>query len=557
MYNVETVQDWITHDPSEETKAELTELLAKAEGGDEAAKAELTDRFTGSLQFGTAGLRGAMAAGPNRMNRAVVRRAAYGLTSWLQKTVGKDALVVIGFDARYHSNEFAADTAAIVTAMGSRAMIMPRHLPTPLLAFAVRHLGADAGVMVTASHNPAQDNGYKVYVGARAVEEDGRGVQIVPPIDAGIAAEIAAAPLADEIELAEGGWETISEDVIDAYVEQAISVVPADGPRDLRIVYTPMHGVGGEIMKRVLDGAGFTDYEMVPEQAQPDPDFPTVSFPNPEEKGALDLAITLAKKNDADLVIASDPDADRASLATKVNGEWRQLSGDEIGSLLGEYVATRDEGKDVALASSIVSSQLLGKIAEGHGLKYHATLTGFKWIARTHKITFGYEEAIGFCVDPNHVRDKDGLSAGVTLAHLAASLKAEGKELADELDRIHTRYGVYLTTPVTIRVSDLSIIPATMAKLRKEPPTELGGSPVRSIEDLSKGTEELPGTDALRIFTENNSRVMVRPSGTEPKLKCYLEVVVPVEGDLAAARATAAERMDAFKADVEAMTKLD
>lgn len=560
--NTTEIEEWIAHDPQEETRAELSSLLARAKDGDTAAKDSLADRFRGPLQFGTAGLRGKMGAGPFRMNRAVVRRAAAGLTAWLKEKIGSDALVVIGYDARYNSADFAKDTAAIVTAAGLRAKIMPRTLPTPLLAFAVRHLHADAGVMVTASHNPAQDNGYKVYVGNRAVDADGNGVQIIPPTDGEIAAKIAAAPHADEIPLAESGWEEIEETVIETYIRNTVEKLGRTGARDLKIVYTAMHGVGYETMMKIFAGAGFTDVTGVPEQIAPDPDFPTVAFPNPEEAGALDLAIALAEKENADIVIASDPDADRCSAAVPTAEGWRQLSGDEIGSVLGEIAARRNAGKgrEATLASSVVSSRLLEQIARHHGLHYQATLTGFKWIARAPKIIYGYEEAIGFCVNPADVKDKDGISAGLALAVEAARLKAEGRSMTDALDDLYRRHGVYLSGPVTVRVEDLSIIPATMAKLRTCPPTVLAGSKVVRFEDLSKGSAKLPPTDAVKIVTEANDRVIIRPSGTEPKVKCYLEVIVPLkpedEGGLRAAKTEAAKRLSLFKQDMHEALKL-
>lgn len=560
--NTTEIEEWIAHDPQEETRAELSSLLARAKDGDTAAKDSLADRFRGPLQFGTAGLRGKMGAGPFRMNRAVVRRAAAGLTAWLKEKIGSDALVVIGYDARYNSADFAKDTAAIVTAAGLRAKIMPRTLPTPLLAFAVRHLHADAGVMVTASHNPAQDNGYKVYVGNRAVDADGNGVQIIPPTDGEIAAKIAAAPHADEIPLAESGWEEIGETVIETYIRNTVEKLGQTGARDLKIVYTAMHGVGYETMMKIFAGAGFTDVTGVPEQIAPDPDFPTVAFPNPEEAGALDLAIALAEKENADIVIASDPDADRCSAAVPTAEGWKQLSGDEIGSVLGEIAARRNAGKgrEATLASSVVSSRLLEQIARHHGLHYQATLTGFKWIARAPKIIYGYEEAIGFCVNPADVKDKDGISAGLALAVEAARLKAEGRSMTDALDDLYRRHGVYLSGPVTVRVEDLSIIPATMAKLRTCPPTVLAGSKVVRFEDLSKGSAKLPPTDAVKIVTEANDRVIVRPSGTEPKVKCYLEVIVPLkpedEGGLRAAKTEAAKRLALFKQDMHEALKL-
>ena len=552
-YNLTEVQDWIANDPSEADRGELTALLERAENGDPDAAAELSDRFAGTLQFGTAGLRGAMAAGPNRMNRAVVRRAAAGLVRYLLEKVGDDALLVIGNDARYHSREFAEDTAAIAAAAGIRALIMPRELPTPLLAYAVQHLGADAGVMVTASHNPARDNGYKVYLGGRCADQFGQGVQLVSPADADIAALIAAAPAAGDIPLADT-YGTIGEDVIDSYVSETAALVPAMYSRDLKIVYTAMHGVGTPIMRRIFSEAGFENVIEVAEQCTPDPDFPTVPFPNPEELGALDLAKELAASVDADIVIASDPDADRCSAAVPDHGTWRQLSGDEIGSLLGEYLAGGAvlEPGTPTFASSIVSSRMLEQIATSHGLAYQATLTGFKWIARTPHIAYGYEEAIGFCVNPGAVRDKDGLSAGILLAVLASKLRDQGSDLLGELDRLYTKHGVYLSGPVTVRVDDLSIIPATMAKVRTTPPTTLAGSPVARVWDLSEGSDALPATDGIAWFTDAHDRVIIRPSGTEPKVKCYLEVYLPAGSDLQATKAEAAARLEQFKEDVSA-----
>lgn len=552
------VRAWMSADPSEENRNELAALLAAAEAGDSAASAELEDRFAGTLQFGTAGLRGVMEAGPNRMNSAVVRRAAAGLVAWLKEKVAPDFVVVIGYDARYHSEEFARDTAAIVTAAGGTAHLMPGKLPTPLLAYAVRKYGADAGVMVTASHNPPKDNGYKVYLGGRAAAADGNGVQIVPPVDKEIAAKIAAAPAANEVPMADG-WNMIPASIVDDYVADTLARV-ADGPCDLKIVYTAMHGVGKSLVHPLLAAAGFADVVDVASQVEPDPAFPTVAFPNPEEAGALDEAIAVAQAVDADIIIASDPDADRCSAAIPTPNGWRQLSGDEIGAILGEQVgaAAKASGTAGTLASSIVSSQLLEQIARVHGLGYRSTLTGFKWIARAPEILFGYEEAIGFCCYPDLVKDKDGVSAALVLAITAAKMKAEGKSLQDVLDALAIRHGVYLTAPVTVRVDDLSIIPATMAKVRKEPPTELIGVPVASIEDLSEGSPDLPPTDALRILTAEGDRVIVRPSGTEPKVKCYLEVIVPVADaeDLSRARTAAAERMERFKADVSQMLTL-
>lgn len=556
-YNPTEVREWIAHDPDPQTAAELTALLEAAEAGDGQAGAELASAFSGPLTFGTAGLRGPMGAGETRMNRAVVRRAAAGLVAYLQEKVGDDALLVVGYDARYHSADFAADTAAIAAAAGIRAQIMPRALPTPLLAYAVRALNADAGVMVTASHNPAADNGYKVYLGGRLADEAGKGVQLISPADDEIAALISAAPPADEIPLADG-YETISDSLINTYIEETSALIPAGFSSDLKIVYTAMHGVGAETMRRLFAKASFTNIVEVTEQCEPDPDFPTVPFPNPEEAGALDMAIEKAREVDAQLVIASDPDADRCSIAIRDGEDWRQLSGDEMGSILGEYIAsqTSPSQTNAAFASSIVSSQLLEVITKAHGFTYKGTLTGFKWIARAENLVYGYEEAIGFCVNPKAVRDKDGMSAALLLAHIAHQQNARGETLQDILDQLYVKHGLYLSAPVTLRVDDLALIPATMARVREAPPAELVNSAIMTTVDLSDVSQErgLPVADVVMWYTMQGDRVVVRPSGTEPKVKCYLEVYVPVTcpEELPKAKRVAAERMELLKKDVAA-----
>ena len=572
------VRAWIDDDPDPQTAHHLVDLLDLAGdgNGDEtmrvAARQELADRFAGFLEFGTAGLRGALGGGPNRMNRAVVIRTAAGLVRYLGDVLGPQARprVVIGYDARYLSDTFARDTAAVVTAAGGEALLMHRLLPTPVLAFAVRHLHADAGVMVTASHNPPQDNGYKVYLGGRVVTDAGQGVQIVPPHDAEIAARIAAVASVTSVPRVEAGWTVLGEEIVDDYLAAVGALAVPGAPRDLRLVTTPLHGVGGELVARVLTGAGFTDLHVVAEQAAPDPAFPTVAFPNPEEPGAIDLALALAHGTDADLVIANDPDADRCAAAVRdpraatAHGPdsaraagWRMLHGDEVGALLGDDVARRAaaSGTGGVLASSIVSSRLLGRIAAEHGLAHRATLTGFKWIARVEGLAFGYEEALGYCVAPDVVRDKDGLSAALLLAQLAARLKAEGRTLVDALDELALRHGLHLTDQLSARFADLSEIGATMDRVRSAPPATLAGSPVEDVEDLSHpapGPDALPPTDGLRLLAADGTRVVVRPSGTEPKVKCYLEVIVPVAGpdEVDAARRTARARLDAVREDV-------
>ncbi len=534
---------WLAEDPDSDTRAELATLI------DTEDHTELTARFAGTLQFGTAGLRGELGAGPMRMNRAVVIRAAAGLAGYLKKQGHTDGLVVIGYDARHKSEDFARDTAAVVTGAGLRAAVLPRPLPTPVLAFAIRHLGAVAGVEVTASHNPPRDNGYKVYLGD--------GSQIVPPADAGIAAEIDAVRSLNDVPRPTTGWQTLGDDVLDAYLARTDAVLAPDSPRTARTVYTAMHGVGKDTLLAAFARAGFPAPALVTEQADPDPDFPTVAFPNPEEPGAMDLAFAKARETTPapDLVIANDPDADRLAVAVPTllsegaGTDWRMLRGDEVGALLAAHLVTR--GAQGTFAESIVSSSLLGRIAEKARLPYEETLTGFKWIARVDGIRYGYEEALGYCVDPEGVRDKDGITAALLITELASTLKAENRTLLDLLDDIAVEHGLHATDQLSVRVEDLSLIAAAMHRLREQPPTHLAGLPVTKAEDLTRGTDTLPPTDGLR-YTLDGARVIVRPSGTEPKLKCYLEVVVPVtaHADLPKARATARDLLTALKQDL-------
>ncbi|MFJ6931975.1 phospho-sugar mutase [Streptomyces nigra] len=528
-------QAWLAEDPDPETRAELAALL---DAGD---TDELASRFAGTLQFGTAGLRGELGAGPLRMNRSVVIRAAAGLAAYLKKQGHTDGLVVIGYDARHKSSAFAEDTAAVMTGAGLRAAVLPRPLPTPVLAYAIRHLGAVAGVEVTASHNPPRDNGYKVYLGD--------GSQIVPPADAEIAAEIAAIASLHDVPRPDTGWETLDDSVLDAYLARTDAVLAQDSPRTARTVYTAMHGVGKDVLLAAFARAGFPTPALVAEQAEPDPDFPTVAFPNPEEPGAMDLAFAKAREEDPDLVIANDPDADRCAVAVKDNGGWRMLRGDEVGALLAAHLVSR--GAQGTFAESIVSSSLLGRIAEKAGLPYEETLTGFKWIARVEGLRYGYEEALGYCVDPEGVRDKDGITAALLITELASTLKSEGRTLTDLLDDLAVEHGLHATDQLSVRVEDLSIITDAMRRLREQPPTELAGLSVTNAEDLTKGTDKLPPTDGLR-YTLEGARVIVRPSGTEPKLKCYLEVVVPVRDhtELPAAHAKAKTLLTALKKDL-------
>jgi len=542
---LQTARTWAAEDPDSQTRAELEAVIADVEAGGDAD--DLRDRFDGTLEFGTAGLRGALGAGSNRMNRVVVTRAAAGLAAYLieqrlRDTGAERGSVVIGYDARHNSDVFARDTAEVMTGAGLTAYLLPRPLPTPLLAFAIRELGCAAGVMVTASHNPPQDNGYKVYLGD--------GSQIVPPADAEIAARIAAVgPLADVPR--GGGGTVLDEEIVDRYLD-TIAGLAQDGPRDLSIVYTPLHGVGGTTVQRVLEAAGFAEPAVVEQQEQPDADFPTVAFPNPEEPGAMDLAMALAQTRGADLVVANDPDADRCAAAVPTPHGWRMLRGDEVGALLAHGLLSR--GKQGTYATSIVSSSLLGKMAAAAGQPYAETLTGFKWIGRVEGLAFGYEEALGYCVDPEHVKDKDGVSALLLLCELAAAAKAEGRGLLDVLDDIARVHGLHATDQLSVRVSDLGEIAAAMARLRATPPTELGGLAVERADDLSTGSADLPPTEGLRYRLAGGARVVVRPSGTEPKLKCYLEVVVPVEdeGGVDAARIAAVSRLDALRDGIKA-----
>lgn len=530
----EAARTWLAEDPDPDTQAELAALLVDNDVD------AIADRFSGRLQFGTAGLRGALGAGPNRMNRAVVLRAAAGLAAYVKARGG--GAVVIGYDARHKSDVFAHDTAAVMEGAGLRAMVLPRPLPTPVLAFAIRHLGAAAGVMVTASHNPPQDNGYKVYLGD--------GSQIVPPADADISAAIDAVGALAEVPRGEE-WQTLDDAVLEAYLDQVVSLVDAASPRDLRLAYTPLHGVGGAVVAEAFRRAGFAAPSVVSAQERPDPDFPTVSFPNPEEPGAMDLALAVGRDTAADLVIANDPDADRCAVAVRDHaGDYRMLRGDEVGVLLGVHLLRR--GARGTFAASIVSSSLLGRVAAEAGLPFTETLTGFKWIARVPGLAYGYEEALGYCVDPGGVRDKDGVSAALMVAELAATEKAAGRTVQDVLDDVALRHGVYATDQLSVRVTDLADIEAAMVRLRAGPPAALGGRAVESVEDLAEGVGGLPPTEGLRYRLAEGARVIVRPSGTEPKLKCYLEVVEPVAGSLVQARASAAAVLAAISTDLTA-----
>ena len=541
MTLLDTARAWLAEDPDPATASELSALIAKAEAGDTGAADELADAFDGTLQFGTAGLRGRLGPGSNRMNRVVVARAAAGLAAYLVANGGTS--VVIGYDARRNSDVFAADTARIMAGAGVSAMVLPSALPTPVLAFAIRELGCDAGVMVTASHNPPDDNGYKVYLGD--------GSQIVPPADAQISDCIAAVgPLASIPQSDE--YRTLDGAVLDSYVARAVSLL-GDGPRAVLAVYTAMHGVGGEVFMRAAAGAGFPAPAKVAKQFAPDGRFPTVNFPNPEEPGAMDLALADARALTADVIIANDPDADRSAAGIRYDGDYRMLTGDEVGALLGWWIAERGRRAGVptqgVYAQSIVSGTLLERIATDAGLGYATTLTGFKWISKVPDLRFGYEEALGYCCDPAAVKDKDGITASLLMLEMVAALKAQGRGPQDVLDDLARKFGLHATSQLSVRVSDISLIAGAMARLRADPPTSLGGRDVVRMDDLEKGADGLPPTDGLR-FTLKDARVIIRPSGTEPKLKCYLQVVVPVTGDVAQARSAADAELAALRASV-------
>ena len=547
------VQFWIEQDPDPITKAQLTELL-KAVQTDQTALLELQDAFIAPLEFGTAGLRGALGAGPNRMNRVTVLQAASGLAQYLVQQGFAGKKVVIGFDARYNSDVFAEDTARVMSGAGFDPIVFSHVVPTPVLAFAIRHLDACAGVMVTASHNPPQDNGYKVYLG------DGR--QIVSPVDEQISKLIKTVTDVREISQGDAG-KNVNDEVVNTYTSLTAQLI-ASGPtteaqrKSVTSVYTAMHGVGWKTLQLVFAAAGFSEPIAALEQRDPDPAFPTVAFPNPEEEGALDIAIELAKKHSVDVLLANDPDADRfAAAAPNSAGDWIALRGDQIGSLLGWWMIERAKLTGTKLsgtfANSIVSSMMLESIAKSAGLEYESTLTGFKWVSRVNNLTFGYEEALGYCVDPNNVSDKDGISAAAMFMEMLAHLKSQGKTIWQVLDELALAHGLHATDQVSVRVTSSDQVDLTMAGIRNTPPTKFGGLQVSSIDDLAIGLGELPKTDAVIIHLAGNeqiqkARVIVRPSGTEPKIKCYLEVVVRGD-DLAIAQQTADNELKSLAAD--------
>ena len=512
-----TAQNWLNQDPDQETRAELEQLIAEAKAGKADAQAELANRFNGRLQFGTAGLRGRLQAGSMGMNRVLVAQAAGGLAEYL-KGYDKEPSIVIGYDGRKNSDVFARDTAEIMAGAGIKAYLLPRKLPTPVLAYAIQYFDTTAGVMVTASHNPPEDNGYKVYLG----KANGGG-QIVSPADKEIAAlidKVAAGNIADLPR--SQNFTVLSDEIVDAYIAKTASLAK-EPACDINYVYTAMHGVGYEVLSKTLAKAGLPQPHVVAEQVWPDGTFPTVNFPNPEEKGALDLAIEVAKKHNAEFIIANDPDADRLAVALPdAAGNWKPLHGNVIGCYLGWYLAKQyhAQGKKGVLACSLVSSPALAEIAKKYGFDSEETLTGFKYIGKVNGLLFGFEEALGYLVDPDKVRDKDGISAAIVFLDLVRSLKKEGKTLADYAADFTKEFGAYVSGQISIRVSDLSEIGKLMSALRHNPPAEVGGFKVATFLDHTKTDRQ---SDILVFVLENGSRLIARPSGTEPKIKFYLD----------------------------------
>lgn len=512
-----TAQNWLNQDPDQETRAELEQLIAEAKAGKADAQAELANRFNGRLQFGTAGLRGRLQAGSMGMNRVLVAQAAGGLAEYL-KGYDKEPSIVIGYDGRKNSDVFARDTAEIMAGAGIKAYLLTRKLPTPVLAYAIQYFDTTAGVMVTASHNPPEDNGYKVYLG----KANGGG-QIVSPADKEIAAlidKVAAGNIADLPR--SQNFTVLSDEIVDAYIAKTASLAK-EPACDINYVYTAMHGVGYEVLSKTLAKAGLPQPHVVAEQVWPDGTFPTVNFPNPEEKGALDLAIEVAKKHNAEFIIANDPDADRLAVALPdAAGNWKPLHGNVIGCYLGWYLAKQyhAQGKKGVLACSLVSSPALAEIAKKYGFDSEETLTGFKYIGKVNGLLFGFEEALGYLVDPDKVRDKDGISAAIVFLDLVRSLKKEGKTLADYAADFTKEFGAYVSGQISIRVSDLSEIGKLMSALRHNPPAEVGGFKVATFLDHTKTDRQ---SDILVFVLENGSRLIARPSGTESKIKFYLD----------------------------------
>jgi len=558
---------WLAADPDPKTRKELQEILDRGDDG------ELAERFAAPLTFGTAGLRGRLGAGPGMMNRAVVIRATAGVCAALLTDDADGARrrgVVIGFDGRHGSRVFAEDAAGVCAALGIPAHVFDEVAPTPLVAFACADLKAAAGIVVTASHNPPEDNGYKVYWGNAA--------QIVPPVDAEIASHIDNAPGARDVPRsppddarAAGLWRALGDAQVKRYLD-GVGRLPVhpELPRDgVSIAYTAMHGVGGRLVHAALEAGGFPRVASVPEQAEPDPDFPTVSFPNPEEPGAMDRVLDLAKSVEADLVLANDPDADRLAVAAPAgDGRYVQLTGNDLGCLLAHYLLSEGaaaDGKHRIVAQSVVSSPLLGRIAHAHGARWEQTLTGFKWIANRAMeleaadpdavFVFGYEEALGYTVG-DLVRDKDGIGAALVVADMVAWCRARGTSLLGEREAMWRRYGLAKSQQVSLKLTGLegaARIGRMMDGMRASPPKQVGGVDVEAVADLRTGrrvtvadgeetTLPFPSSDVLSYDLAGGHRVMLRPSGTEPKIKGYVDVMIEVAGDEPIADAEARAR---------------
>ena len=537
---LEIANKWLINDPDQTTKVETEKLISDGD-------IQLIQRFTNCLVFGTAGMRGVRGAGPMRMNRVMVRVVATAIAQELLSDNERDEppLVVVGYDARHKSQIFAQDTVRVLAAHGVRSSIFPRPAPTPVLAYTSLSKKAKAGIMVTASHNPAEDSGYKVYW------ED--GAQIVSPIDLKIAQRIDFKNPPSEEALADYEDANILKDdngSIQKYVDFASSSVSPESKREIKQIYTPLHGVGKEVFVDVFQKAGFENPTVVKSQAEPDPDFPTVSFPNPEEEGALDLAIELAVEKNADLVLANDPDADRLAVVVHHKDNWCRLNGNEIGVLLAEHILSKGQGEDRLVVTTVVSSRLLSKIADFHKVKYAETLTGFKWIVRpgledkNSRFVFGYEEALGFALGDS-VRDKDGITSALAFAELAAELKAEDKTVMDLLDELWNRHGVHKTALFTKRLDAETDISADfMSPWRTSPPERIGEFVVIESIDLLTPESGLPATDAL-VYNILNGRIVIRPSGTEPMVKAYVEVTESViNGDIRSAERSADHKIE-------------
>ena len=536
---------WLVQDPDDETRRELRELITRVKSDDADATTDLADRFAQRLTFGTAGLRGELGAGPNRMNRVLVAQAAYGFAQFLLSRETRPS-VIIGYDGRVNSDVFARDSAEIFAGLGLDVRLFDHVVPTPVVATSLRELNLSAAVMVTASHNPPRDNGYKVYLGGADA-----GSQIVSPDDTDIESLILQAADLNIADFPRSTvYETAPESLIDTFVEKtaALSSRPAT---PVRFVYTALHGVGWEVSNRCYLAAGLGDAIVVPEQIEPDGAFPTVAFPNPEEPGALDLAYETADQAGVDLIIANDPDADRLAVAIRDDGVWRRLTGNEVGSLLGWRAAERNRGtgKPAALAASIVSSPALRAVAEDYGISHSDTLTGFKYVNRVPNLIFGFEEALGYLVDPDKVRDKDGISAAVDFLAMAGELQERGVTVTDHLEEFAARFGAFASTQISIRVTNVADIAAISSRFRTSPPTILGGKAVIAVDDFANGFEQFPPNDLIRLTVDGGSRVIVRPSGTEPKLKIYIDAAV-VDGDDRSARV--AEVVAALEADLRA-----